>query len=136
VVHGTDLVPALLADGDAEGTASLRPGERIATVVAAAPPKLVQPGGHVDVFVTRAASDGNSGSTTLALSGVEVIAVSPAAADGDSGEQRVLVSLRVSVRQAAFLIAAGNFAREIRLSPRPADETGHRAQGLRVGSGL
>jgi pilus assembly protein CpaB len=136
VVHGTDLVPALLADGNADGTASLRPGERVSTFVAIAPAKLVQPGGRVDVLVTRAAGDGNSGATTLSLSGLEVLAASPAQNNSQSGEQQVSVSLRVSVRQAVFLAAAGSFAREIRLLPRAAGDDGHQAQGLRIGSGL
>jgi pilus assembly protein CpaB len=136
VVHGTDLVPSLLADGNADGTASLRPGERVSTFVAIAPAKLVQPGGRVDVLVTRAAGDGNSGSTTLSLSGLEVLATSPAENNSQSGEQQVSVSLRVSVRQAVFLAAAGSFAREIRLLPRAADDNGRQAQGLRIGSGL
>jgi pilus assembly protein CpaB len=130
------LVPALLADGNADGTASLRPGERVSTFVAIAPAKLVQPGGRVDVLVTRAAGDGNSGATTLSLSGLEVLAASPAQNNSQSGEQQVSVSLRVSVRQAVFLAAAGSFAREIRLLPRAAGDDGHQAQGLRIGSGL
>ena len=136
VVHGTDLVPSLLADGSAEGTASLRPGQRILSIIAVAPSKLIRPGDRVDVAVTRAAGDGNSGLTTLALSGLEVVAVAPASADGNSGQSRLNVSLLVSVRQAVYLTAADSFAREIRLLVRSADETGHRAQGLRIGSGL
>jgi pilus assembly protein CpaB len=136
VVHGTDLAPALLADGNAQGTASLRPGERVSTFVAAGPPKLVQPGGRVDVLVTRATRDGDSGSTTLALSGAEVVAAAPADSDSSSGEPQVAVSLRVSVRQAVYLAAAQSFARGIRVLPRPVGDAGHEAQGLRVGSGL
>jgi pilus assembly protein CpaB len=136
VVHGTDLVPGLLADGDGGGTAALRPGERVAELVAAGPPKLIQPGGRVDVLVTRAASDGTSGSTTLALSGAEVLAAAPANPDGDSGDERVALSLRVTVRQAVYLAAAQSFAHEIRVLPRPPGDGGRQAQGLRVGSGL
>jgi pilus assembly protein CpaB len=136
IVHGTDLAPALLAGEDAGGTSALRPGERVAELVAAGPPKLVQPGGRVDVLVTRAAADGASGATTLALAGAQVLSAAPASPDGDSGEQRVAVSLRVTVRQAVYLAAAQSFAREIRVLPRPAGDGGRQAQGLRVGSGL
>jgi pilus assembly protein CpaB len=65
-----------------------------------------------------------------------VLAASPAQNNSQSGEQQVSVSLRVSVRQAVFLAAAGSFAREIRLLPRAAGDDGHQAQGLRIGSGL
>jgi pilus assembly protein CpaB len=90
----------------------------------------------VDVLVTRAAADGASGATTLALAGAQVLSAAPASPDGDSGEQRVAVSLRVTVRQAVYLAAAQSFAREIRVLPRPAGDGGRQAQGLRVGSGL
>ena len=136
VVHGTDLLPALLADGDAGDGASLRPGERVADLVAAGPPKLVRPGGRVDVLVTRAARDGETASTSLALEDVEVLTASPADADSDSGARKVAVSLRVTVRQAVYLAAAQSFAREIRVLPRAAADRGRGAQGLRVGSGL
>jgi pilus assembly protein CpaB len=130
VVHGTDLAPALLADGDDAGGAMLRPGERVADLVAAGPPKLVRPGGRVDVLVTR------GGATRLALEDVEVLAASPAGADSQSGAREVAVSLRVSVRQAVFLAAAQSFAREIRVLPRGATDRRRGDQGLRVGSGL
>jgi hypothetical protein len=45
VVHGTDLVPALLAEGEGADGAALRPGERIADLVASGPPKLVRRAG-------------------------------------------------------------------------------------------
>ena len=136
VVRGTDLVPALLVDTSAGGTSTLRAGERVADLVAAGSPALVRPGGRVDVLVTRAGADGASGSTTLALAGAEVLAASPAGTEGDSGERRVAVSLRVTVRQAVYLAAAQSFARELRVLPRAAGDTGRQAQGLRVGSGL
>jgi len=136
VVHGTDLLPAVLADGDSADGASLRPGERVADLVAAGPPKLIRPGGRVDVLVTRAGQDGETGSTSLALADVEVLAAAPADPDSDSGARKVAVSLRVTLRQAVYLAAAQSFAREIRLLPRAAADRGRTAQGLRVGSGL
>jgi len=136
IVHGTDLLPALLADGESADGASLRPGERVADLVAAGPPKLVTPGGRVDVLVTRQGRDGESGSTSLALEDVEVLSAVPAGDDGESGARKVAVSLRVTVRQAVYLAAAQSFAREIRVLPRAAADRRRGAQGLRVGSGL
>jgi pilus assembly protein CpaB len=130
VVHGTDLAPSLLATGDGAEGAILRPGERVADLVAAGPPKLVLVGGRVDVLVTRA------GATRLALEDVEVLAASPAGDDGDSGARNVAVSLRVTVRQAVYLAAAQSFAREIRVLPRGATDRRRGDQGLSVGSGL
>jgi pilus assembly protein CpaB len=136
VVHGSDLLPALLVDGDSGDGTSLRPGERVADLVAAGPPKLVRPGGRVDVLVTRAARDGETGSTRLALEDVEVLAVSTAGSDNESDARKVAVSLRVTVRQAVYLAAAQSFAREIRVLPRAATDRSRADQGLRVGSGL
>jgi pilus assembly protein CpaB len=136
VVHGTDLLPALLVDEGAADGALLRRGERVADLVASGPPKLVRPGGRVDVLVTRAGRDGETGSTSLALEDVEVLAATPADADADSAARRVAVSLRVTVRQAVYLAAAQSFAREIRVLPRAASDRGRGAQGLRIGSGL
>lgn len=136
VVHGTDLLPALLVDGAAAEGAPVRPGERVADVVAAGPPRLVRPGGRVDVLVTRAGRDGQSGSTSLALEDVEVLAAAPAAPDTDSEARKVAVSLRVTVRQAVFLAAAQSFAREIRVLPRAAGDRGRGEQGMHIDSGL
>jgi pilus assembly protein CpaB len=130
VVYGTDLAPALLATGDGADGATLRPGERVADLVAAGPPKLVRAGGRVDVLVTRA------GATRLALEDVEVLSASPAGDDSESGARKVAVSLRVTVRLAVYLAAAQSFAREIRVLPRGATDRRRGDQGLRVGSGL
>ena len=130
VVHGTDLVPALLAEGDTADGATLRPGERIADLVASGPPKLVRAGGRVDVLVTR------GGATRLALEDVEVLSAAPASRNSQSDARRVAVSLRVTVRQAVYLAAAQSFAREIRVLPRAPSDRGRGDQGLAVGSGL
>jgi len=130
VVHGTDLVPALLAEGAAADGALLRPGERIADLVAAGPPKLVQPGGRVDVLVTR------GGATRLALEDVEVLAAAPADGNAQTDARQVAVALRVTVRQAVYLAAAQSFAREIRVLPRAPSDRRRGEQGLQVGSGL
>jgi pilus assembly protein CpaB len=132
VVHGTDLVPAMLADGDGADGALLRPGERVADLVAAGPPQLVRPGGRVDVLVTRAGRDGETGSTSLALEDVEVLSASAAGDDSESGARKVQVSLRVTVRQAVYLAAAQAFAHDIRLLPRPPGERRAGASGLTI----
>ena len=64
------------------------------------------------------------------------MAASPAGADNSSGERKIAVSLRVTVRQAVYLAAAQSFAREIRVLPRATGDNGRGAEGLRIGSGL
>jgi len=125
VPSGTDVVPALLANQDASGP-RLRSGERAADVVAVGSPALVRAGGRVDVAITSEGVDGRPGRTALALRGAEVLtarAVSPGASGDDAGQQRVAVSLRVTLRQALALAEAQSFARELRVLPR-ADEEG------------
>jgi pilus assembly protein CpaB len=94
--------------------------------VAAAPAGQVAGGGRVDVLVTRDDRPGAPGRTVLALEDVEVLAVAGAPAAESDGAARVAASLRVTLRQAVYLAAAGSFAREVRLLPRAA---GDRARG-------
>jgi pilus assembly protein CpaB len=108
--------------GGAVGTLLLEPppaanaigkDERAAEVVARAAPGTVVAGARVDVLVTR-----ERGGTELALQDVEVLAARAApAAQGQDG-RRVAATLRVSLRQAVYLAAAGATAREIRLLAR------------------
>jgi pilus assembly protein CpaB len=106
--------------------AGIRRGERAVEVVAAGSPSLVVPSARVDVLVTRERGTGGAGTTELALEDVEVLAARGARARDDAGPQ-VAATLRVTVRQAVYLAAAGAFAREIRLLPRaPGD---HRTTG-------
>jgi len=120
VPEGGDLAPAALDDGAGP---RLAPGERIADLVATGDPRLVRPGGRVDVLVTR--GQDREGSTRLALEDAEVVQVRPAP-EGETGEGtggRIAVSLRVDVRQAVYLAAAQNFASELRVLPRgPGDD--------------
>jgi pilus assembly protein CpaB len=142
---GTDLEPALVDDGtDARGAQAgpaLRPGERVAQIVATGSPRTVSAGTRVDVLVTRESEGGGGGATTLALEDVEVLsaAAAPATAGaraGDIGLPRVSVELRVSVRQAVYLAAAQSFARELRVLPRAPGDRRRGAQGLRIGGRL
>lgn len=118
---GEYLLAAVASTGPA-----VRRGERAVEVVAAGSPALVVVGSRVDVLVTRERGAGGAGTTELALEDVEVLAARTARARDDSGPQ-VAATLRVTVRQAVYLAAAGAFAREIRLLPRaPGD---HRTVG-------
>ncbi|WP_372788225.1 Flp pilus assembly protein CpaB [Paraconexibacter sp.] len=127
---GTDLVPALL---DAGGTSRpgtgppVRPGERVAELVARGSPDLVRAGSRVDVLVTRDGPSGGDGRTELALQDAEVLAAAAApSADGEQTADRVAVSLRVTLRQAIELAAAEQYAREVRVLARA---TGDRGRG-------
>lgn len=137
VPAGADLVAGMVDDGSrpVAAGAPVRPGERVAELVATGSPQLVRPGSHVDVVVTRG-GDGSPGRTELALEDVEVLAAAPAPADRDDGAARVCASLRVTLRQAVFLAAAQSFAREIRLLPRAAGDDRRQSPGLAVGAGL
>jgi pilus assembly protein CpaB len=136
---GADLDPALVDDGTrAAGGPSgpaLRPGERVAQIVAVGPAQALSTGSRVDVLVTREASGDAPGSTTLALEDAEVLRAGRAPAVGGSGADaalpRVALDLRVSVRQAVYLAAAQSFARELRVLPRAPGDRRHGAQGVR-----
>jgi pilus assembly protein CpaB len=117
----------------------LRPGERAADVVAAGARDAVVAGARVDVLVTRDRAEAGTGGAELALQDVEVLAARPApAADGPRGGGSgplVAATLRVTVRQAVFLAAAGSFAREIRLLARAPGDRRH-APATAVGTDL
>jgi pilus assembly protein CpaB len=137
---GTLLSSAEVRDPAAQsaGGAPVRPGERVADVVGRGSPELVVAGARVDVLVTRDARGSGAGRTELALQDVEVLSAagassgdgSPGADDPAAGTPRVAVSLRVTLRQAIFLAAAQNFAREIRLLPRGPGDRGRASGGL------
>lgn len=132
---GEDITPAAVDDGAAAAGAPVRPGERVAELVARGSAALIRPGARVDVLVTRERGDG-AGATTVALEDAEVLAARPAAADDADGAGRVAVSLRTTLRQAVYLAAAQSFARELRLLPRAAGDRRHGATGTTVGSDL
>jgi pilus assembly protein CpaB len=136
VQHGGYLGAALLAPAPGIAGPPVRRGERAAEVVALGSRSLVVPGARVDVLVTRDGESGAPAGTALALQDVEVLATraAPPAVRDESGD-RVAATLRVSVRDAVFLTAAQSFAREVRLLPRAAGDTG-RAAPTAVGPGL
>jgi pilus assembly protein CpaB len=136
VPAGADLTAAVLDDGEAaSGLPALRPGERVASVVAVGDPGAVLPGGRVDVVVTREDGPGSSGASRLALEDVPVLAVRPAP-DGarSTGEPRLALTLRVGVRAAVELAAAQNLAAEVRVLARAPGDRARGARGLEVGA--
>jgi pilus assembly protein CpaB len=125
VPAGSPVGEHLLAVDPAAAGPAVRRGERAIEIVATGSPQLVAAGARVDVLVTRERGAG-AGGTELALEDVEVVAARAGPARDDAGPQ-VAATLRVTVRQAVYLAAAGAFAREIRLLPRaPGD---HRLAG-------
>jgi pilus assembly protein CpaB len=104
-------------------------GERVVTVEVAGGGGIaaLQAGARVDVLVSTETGAGG-GRTTMPLAGAELLALDPtdvaeASEPGDpSSGPAALATLRVSLRQAIYLTAADNFAREIRLLPRPAGD--------------
>jgi pilus assembly protein CpaB len=127
IAERTDLVAPLLAvpGADAEPPGpTLRPGERALDLVAVGAADAVVAGARVDVLVTYDGRAGAPGPTRLALADAEVLAARPppapdAADGGGGGLPRLLVTLRVTVRQAVALTAAAAAARQVRLLPRP-----------------
>ena len=95
-------------------------------------------GARVDVLVSTESGAGG-GRTLMALAGAELLGIeaAPAAAAPTdatgSGDPTALATLRVGVRQAVYLTAADNFAREIRLLARPPGDRS--AAGVAVSQG-
>jgi pilus assembly protein CpaB len=120
-----------LFEGRAErqGSDGIRVGERAVTVEVAGGSAAtgLAPGARVDVLVSTETGAGG-GRTVMALAGAELLRLGDAGSDGYADPETeaaatngpgALATLRVSLRQAIYLTAADNFAREIRLLPRP-----------------
>jgi pilus assembly protein CpaB len=129
---------ALQGAGRRGAPSALRRGERAVEIgVAAGEPlsEAATPGARVDVLVSTEPEQGE-GRTFLALQGVELLGLRPGegeAALSRGGEERApaataIASLRVTLRQAVYLTAAQNFAREVRLLPRPSRDRGRDGQ--------
>jgi pilus assembly protein CpaB len=96
------------------------------------------PGGRVDVLVSTESGSGR-GRSFLAMEDVELMAfragTGETATGGGDSQRRAptgVATLRVTLRQAIYLTAAENFAREVRLLPRPPGDRGrlgHEAVG-------
>ena len=122
--------PAAGGQAGARGPAPLRRGERAVEVAVAGGEVLAgsAPGARVDVLISTDARSG-PGRTLLALEDVELLDLRAgsgggAGVGGIEGEGAGAAAsgtaiLRVTLRQAVYLTAAQNFAREVRLLPRP-----------------
>jgi pilus assembly protein CpaB len=134
---GTYLTASLFgaSDGGRRGGGTLAAGERAVTVEVAAgggPAASAgggagpAPGMQVDVLVSTDSGSGG-GRTLVALAGAELLRLEPgpggtypdATDEAAPGAPTALATLRVSLRQAVYLTAADNFAREVRLLARP-----------------
>jgi pilus assembly protein CpaB len=145
---GAYLTAELLA-GAAQpgGPGALRRGQRVVEIAVAGGGALESsagPGARVDVLVSTESADGR-GSTSVALEDVELLGLRSAGGAGEldptAGPEEsaadtatAVATLRVTLRQAIYLTAAQNFAREVRLLPRPPGDRA-RAGRAAVGSG-
>jgi pilus assembly protein CpaB len=128
VASGSYLTAGLFEGGAGRADENgMRRGERAVTVEVARAAAGLQPGARVDVLVSTENGTGG-GRTVMALAGATLLGLStgpgqeytdPDDAAGASPGPAALATLRVSFRQAIYLTAADNFAREIRLLARP-----------------
>ena len=138
----TDLNAGMIVRDDAGAAGpDVRRGERVAEIVALGSPELVIAGSRVDVLVTPEPPGGGTGEAILALEDVEVVAATAVGADDVAASKgapgpRMAASLRVTLRQAVYLAAAQDFARELRLLPRASADRERGRAGLRMGAGL
>ena len=106
-----------------------------AVAVEVSGPAGLAAGSRVDVLVSTESGAGG-GRTLVALAGAELLRLEAAAGDvaspeaASTGAPTALATLRVTLRQAVYLTAADNFAREIRLLARPPGD--HSAAGAAV----
>ena len=130
-------------DGDTQPGSGLGRGERaieLKVAGAEALGALAGPGARVDVLITTETGD-RAGTTALALEDVELLALRAgeadigANADGRAGPTAT-ATLRVTLKQAVYLTAAQNFAREIRLLPRAPGDRRRSGRLEADGSGL
>ena len=132
----------IVRDGAGPAGPAVRRGERVAEIVALGSPELVLPGSRVDVLVHARAAGQRAEEAVLALEDVEVIAAAALAAEdapvskGSTPGPRIAASLRVTLREAVYLAAAQDFARESRLLPRASGDRKRGRAGLRMGAGL
>ncbi len=151
LARGSQLTAAALGAPAGEGpdgltAGPLRRGQRAVEVAVAGGEALAAGAGagtRVDVLVSTD-PDSGPGTSFLALEGVELLGVGGSPAGGAAGidEQAeptgaaTTVTLRVTVRQAVYLTAAQNFAREVRLLPRPPGDRGRSGRTAVSADGL
>jgi pilus assembly protein CpaB len=109
LVAGSFVTAAVLGAGTNGGNegVGVRVGERAVAVRVAGVLAAARAGSRVDVVVSTQPPAG-SGRTFVALEDVELLDL-----------RGTLATLRVTARQAVYLTAASNFAKEIRLLVRP-----------------
>lgn len=134
---GSYLSAGLLRGSQAErGRQLLRPGQRALELAVTGGRELAgdaAPGSRVDVLVSTEPREGG-GRTFVALESAELLALRAAGAEHSGlaegavegsevrSEATAVATLRVTLKQAVYLSAAENFAREVRLLPRPAGD--------------
>lgn len=146
--RGAYITAAALGGGGAGANGSpagLRKGERAVEVAVTGGGGLADaagPGASVDVLVSTEPRDG-PGRSFLALEDVEVLDLAAGASDapppeteGDGPAATATATLRVTLRQAVYLTAAQNFAREVRLLPRPAGDRSRAGRAAVSAGGL
>jgi pilus assembly protein CpaB len=114
--------------GGAGDRSPLGPGERALEVAVTGGGAVAgaSPGSRVDVILTTEPHDG-AGRSFVALENVELLGLRSgvdtagyqADVEGDAPAATALATLRVTLRQAVYMTAAENFAREMRVLVRP-----------------
>jgi pilus assembly protein CpaB len=137
VAAGGYLTAGLFEGSNSERSGGVGQGWR-AVVVEVSGAAGLEPGTRGGLLVSTESAAGG-GRTLVALAGPELLRLEAAASagapdaappDGTGGGPTALATLRVTLRQAVYLTAADNFAREIRLLARPAGD--HSAAGAAV----
>jgi pilus assembly protein CpaB len=130
VAAGSPITAGAIADVARGRSGGLRQGERAVEVAVSGWGGLLEagsPGTRVDVLVSTDPADGE-GRTSIALEDVELLGLQPGpgaegmdlgGAAGPGSHSLARAKLRVTLRQAVYLAAAQNYARELRLLSRP-----------------
>jgi pilus assembly protein CpaB len=140
-VAAGSYVTAATLEGAGSGSrgGTLARGQRALEIAVAGGEALSQlggPGARVDVLVSTERGDA-SGRTFLALEDVELLDLREGGgsdSEGAASKATATATLRVTLGQAVYLTAAQNFAREVRLLPRPPGDRG-RSGRTAVGAG-
>jgi len=146
LARGAYLTAGSLGGGAGAGSpGALRRGERAVEVAVTGATGLAEaagPGARVDVLVSTEPREG-PGRSFLALEDVEVLDLAAGAADAATADPEdegpaatATATLRVTLRQAVYLTAAQNFAREVRLLPRPSGDRSRAGRSAVSAGGL
>lgn len=150
IARGSQLTAAAIGAPGGEGVdgatpGPLRRGQRAVEVAVAGGEALAAgtgPGARVDVLVSTEPGAG-AGTSFLALEDVELLGFGgePASSGAEvaapeAGGAAATATLRVTVRQAVYLTAAQNFAREVRLLRRPPGDRGRSGRTAVSADGL